>query len=328
MKRSAWFVFAVARPMAAQRIGAAGRANRAQRQAASWHAAVQSVVPRLSHQASADEPAVRAGALAPIARRAGRRDARGHQQRDAANARLQASLPADPDRRHRRLSQDHPGARAVGGTPWQAYDHFGCRRVRYCAVRRAGSLNAADAILSGSIKSSGGQAMGGVMVSAKPEGGTITTTVLTDEAGPLLLPAPCRRKVPRLGAGAVVCDGEGRDRSRRGEEARFHASADGGFLSAIARQRHAVGAARGQRAGQAHEGHRAQQLHGLPHRQLCAAASLRRSRLERHRRADEERQRLRHVTSAPAGRRPVSSIITRRSLRPISPRLAVPARTA
>src|SRR4029079_11637376 len=44
-------------------------------------------------------------------------------------------------------------------------------------------LSAADAILSGSIKSAAGEAMGGVMVSAKPEGGTITTTVLTDEAG-------------------------------------------------------------------------------------------------------------------------------------------------
>ena len=44
-------------------------------------------------------------------------------------------------------------------------------------------LSAADAILSGSIKSPAGEAMGGVMVSAKAEGGTITTTVLTDEAG-------------------------------------------------------------------------------------------------------------------------------------------------
>ena len=182
--------------------------------------------------------------------------------------------------------------------------------------------------MSGSIKSSGGQAMGGVMVSAKPDGRHDHHHRADRRSRPLLLPAACRRKVSRLGAGAVVCHGEGRDRSRRGEEARLHASADGGLLPAVARQRHAVGAARGQRAGQAHEGHRAQQLHGLPHRQLCAAASLRRSRLERHHRADEERQRLRHLSSAPAGRRPVSSTITRRSLRPISPRLAGPARTA
>ena len=50
------------------------------------------------------------------------------------------------------------------------------------------ALNAADIIMSGSIKSSGGQAMGGVMVSAKPTGGTITTTVLTDEAGRYYFP--------------------------------------------------------------------------------------------------------------------------------------------
>jgi virginiamycin B lyase len=49
-------------------------------------------------------------------------------------------------------------------------------------------LNAADAILSGSIKSPAGEAMGGVMVSAKAEGGTITTTVLTDEAGRYYFP--------------------------------------------------------------------------------------------------------------------------------------------
>src|SRR3954469_24312512 len=52
----------------------------------------------------------------------------------------------------------------------------------------ATKLKAADIIMSGSIKSSAGQAMGGVMVSAKPEGGTITTTVLTDEAGRYYFP--------------------------------------------------------------------------------------------------------------------------------------------
>src|SRR3954454_11643604 len=52
----------------------------------------------------------------------------------------------------------------------------------------AAELRAADIIMNGSIKSSAGQAMGGVMVSAKPEGGTITTTVLTDEAGRYYFP--------------------------------------------------------------------------------------------------------------------------------------------
>jgi len=48
--------------------------------------------------------------------------------------------------------------------------------------------NAADAILSGIVKSASGEAMGGVMVSAKPAGGTITTTVLTDEQGRYYFP--------------------------------------------------------------------------------------------------------------------------------------------
>lgn len=41
----------------------------------------------------------------------------------------------------------------------------------------------ANALLSGTVKSAEGKAMGGVTVSAKPQGGTITTTVFTDEAG-------------------------------------------------------------------------------------------------------------------------------------------------
>src|SRR3954451_11893251 len=49
-------------------------------------------------------------------------------------------------------------------------------------------VSAADAILSGNIKSSTGEAMGGVMVSAKPAGGTITTAVLTDESGRYYFP--------------------------------------------------------------------------------------------------------------------------------------------
>jgi streptogramin lyase len=46
----------------------------------------------------------------------------------------------------------------------------------------------ADALLSGTIKSSDGKAMGGITVSAKPDGGTITTTVFTDDAGQYYFP--------------------------------------------------------------------------------------------------------------------------------------------
>src|SRR5712692_2405320 len=45
------------------------------------------------------------------------------------------------------------------------------------------SVQAADVLLGGSVTSFMGEKMGGVTVSAKPEGGTITTTVYTDKAG-------------------------------------------------------------------------------------------------------------------------------------------------
>jgi streptogramin lyase len=47
---------------------------------------------------------------------------------------------------------------------------------------------AADALLSGSIRSAQGEKMGGVAVSAKPESGTITTTVFTDPSGDYFFP--------------------------------------------------------------------------------------------------------------------------------------------
>jgi streptogramin lyase len=46
----------------------------------------------------------------------------------------------------------------------------------------------ADAVLSGSITSAAGEKLGGVTVSAKPVGGTITTTVFTDAAGDYYFP--------------------------------------------------------------------------------------------------------------------------------------------
>src|SRR5215218_11015292 len=47
----------------------------------------------------------------------------------------------------------------------------------------------ADFLLSGMIASSAGEKMGGVTVSAKADGSTITTTVFTDEAGGYYFPA-------------------------------------------------------------------------------------------------------------------------------------------
>jgi virginiamycin B lyase len=47
---------------------------------------------------------------------------------------------------------------------------------------------AADAILSGAVVSAAGEKMGGVTVSAKPEGATITTTIFTDADGRYFFP--------------------------------------------------------------------------------------------------------------------------------------------
>ena len=47
---------------------------------------------------------------------------------------------------------------------------------------------AADVVLSGAIKSASGEVMGGVTVSAKADGRTITTTVFTDDAGNYYFP--------------------------------------------------------------------------------------------------------------------------------------------
>jgi virginiamycin B lyase len=51
-----------------------------------------------------------------------------------------------------------------------------------------GAAQAADALLSGAIRSALGEKMGGVTVSAKPESGTITTTVFTDASGEYFFP--------------------------------------------------------------------------------------------------------------------------------------------
>ena len=48
---------------------------------------------------------------------------------------------------------------------------------------------AADAVLKGAVKSSGGASLDGVVVSARHTGKTFTTTVFTDERGNYLFPA-------------------------------------------------------------------------------------------------------------------------------------------
>lgn len=76
------------------------------RSAADRYAAVQSVMPRVSHQAAIDEPALRSAALAELGRGQRRSDARGHQQWDATHAGLQISSSVCGNRSNRRLSEN------------------------------------------------------------------------------------------------------------------------------------------------------------------------------------------------------------------------------
>jgi streptogramin lyase len=60
--------------------------------------------------------------------------------------------------------------------------------IAILAAPLAAVMASADPLLSGAIKAADGKAMDGVTVSAKPEGGTITTTVFTDQSGRYYFP--------------------------------------------------------------------------------------------------------------------------------------------
>src|SRR3984893_13745972 len=64
------------------------------------------------------------------------------------------------------------------------------RSFLLAAIATLGFLNPAnaDGVLSGTITSAAGEKLGGVTVSAKPAGGTVTTTVFTDAAGDYYFP--------------------------------------------------------------------------------------------------------------------------------------------
>src|SRR5438045_1755236 len=62
------------------------------------------------------------------------------------------------------------------------------------AVTLAPAAQAADQLLSGAVTSASGEKLGGVTVSAKLEGSTITTSVYTDETGNYYFPPLQARK--------------------------------------------------------------------------------------------------------------------------------------
>ena len=67
----------------------------------------------------------------------------------------------------------------------------GTRGLLFAAIAAVMSIPApadADAILSGTVTSAAGEKLDGVTVSAKPAGGTITTTVFSDTAGDYFFP--------------------------------------------------------------------------------------------------------------------------------------------
>ncbi len=103
------------------------------------------------------------------------------------------------------------------------------------------TASASDPILSGSISSAAGERLAGVTVSAKPAGGTITTTVFTDAAGDFYFP-PLPSGKYRVWAQAVTFKTAKAelDLPAAGKQAFVLVE---GLRAAAARQRHACGAA-------------------------------------------------------------------------------------
>ena len=93
------------------------------------------------------------------------------------------------------------------------------------------------------ITSAAGEKLGGVTVSAKPAGGTVTTTVFTDENGDYYFP-PLPAGKYRVWAQAVSFETAKTEiELPAARKQRLRARSDEGFRPAAAGQRHAVGAA-------------------------------------------------------------------------------------
>src|SRR6202012_6039429 len=119
------------------------------------------------------------------------------------HAGVQISLHRRPDRFHRFIPEDFAGARRPRQSALNAQNRrplsMTCihvvSRVATAAALLAGvavqghAFAADPSVLTGIIKSPAGEPMGGVTVSAKAVGSTITTTVFTDESGNYYFPA-------------------------------------------------------------------------------------------------------------------------------------------
>src|SRR5580704_17519863 len=94
----------------------------------------------------------------------------------------------------RRPARRRPSKPARRATPTRTLENPMRRGVIVTTLTAVAAISMsvpafADALLSGTIKSSDGKAMGGITGSAKPDGGTITTTVFTDTDGNFFFPA-------------------------------------------------------------------------------------------------------------------------------------------
>src|SRR5712671_4210168 len=92
------------------------------------------------------------------------------------------------------------------------------------------AAQAADAVLSGTIKSAGGEALGGITVSARADGSNIVTSVFTDVAGNYYFPPMAGGKYKMWAHRPRRC------RSRRRQAAGLHPQAVQGFRPSVARR--------------------------------------------------------------------------------------------
>ena len=158
-------------------------------------------------------------------------------------------------------------------------------------------------LLTGAITSASGEKLGGVTVSAKLDGSTITTSVYTDETGNYYFPPlPAGKyQVWAQALGFETAKGAVDLNATKHQNLALKAMTDQEQHDPPAAERTAGrGAARGDRGRRAHQEGLHQPVHRLPCARLSAAVQVRRGRLEQDHQPDEGRART------PASIRPIA----------------------
>ena len=162
---------------------------------------------------------------------------------------------------------------------------------------------AADQAADGAIVSASGEKLGGVTVSAKREGSTITTSVYTDETGNYYFPPLRGGKISRSGRRRSVSKPPRARSISRPRTITISASSRSRIADALIASFPASCWSRrcprnsGRRR---HQEDLHQQLHRLPCARLSASVQVRRSRLEQNHRPDEGRTRRRRLSGTGA----------------------------